>query len=75
MAVKLGDTVLSRGCVTDGDGASEHAALVTKVYSATEIDCVIFVVGDSGSVNTVGERHLLAEIINPTGKRFVEKGA
>lgn len=75
MAVKLGDVVLSRGCVFDSEGASEHAALVTKVYSATDIDCVVFVVGENGSVNTVGERHLRDEATNPTGKRFIEKGA
>jgi hypothetical protein len=76
MAVKLGDVVLSRGCVSDSDGADEHPALVTKVYSNTEVDCVIFVLGSSGVVNTVGERHLKIESIdNPTGKRFIEKGA
>lgn len=73
MAVKLGDIVLSRDCVSDSEGATEHAALVTKVHSPNDIDCVIFVVGESGSVNTVGAKHLREQSIDPTGKRFVEK--
>lgn len=72
MAVKCGDIVLSRGCVTDAEGVDEHAALVTKVHSQTEVSCVIFVVAETVSI--VGERHLRHETINPTGKRFVEKG-
>lgn len=73
MAVKLGDVVLSRDCAADFAGATEHAAFVTKVHSPTDIDCVVFVVGEAGGVNAVGERHLREQTINPIGKRFVEK--
>lgn len=73
MAVKLGDVVLTRGCVSDTEGVDEHAALVTKVHSPTEVSCAIFVVA-AGSVNVIGELHLKHQTINPTGKRFVEKG-
>lgn len=73
MAVKVGDVILVRDCVSDFWGATEQAAIVTKVYSATQVDCVIFVVGDSGNVNIVGQQKLLAESITPTGKRFIEK--
>lgn len=75
MALKCGDVVLTRGCVSDSEGVDEHAAMVTKVHSDTDVDCVIFVVGSSGSVNLVGERRLRRQDVAPTGKRFVEKGA
>lgn len=75
MAIKTGDVVITKDCVSNGEGVSEHPALVTKVHSLTEINCVIFVMGDGGGVDLIGERHLRDEGTSPTGKRFIEKGA
>lgn len=73
MAVKVGDTVVTRGCVMDSDGSDEHAALVVKVHAQNDIDCVIFVLGADGGVNMFGEKRLRSALSNPTGKRFLER--
>lgn len=73
MTVKLGDIVITKDCVTDSEGLNEHPALVTKIYSSTKIDCVIFMINGANAIETIGEKGLLLESASPSGKRFVEK--
>lgn len=71
--MEIGDIVIAAGCVSNGDGIDEHPAIVTRVWSGTEINCLVLV--DSPSFNPAVEQHLLHESVQPTGKRFKLKGA
>lgn len=70
--MELGDVVIVMDCATNGDGQSEHPAIVTKVLSETEVNCVIFI--DAPVPSTMTERGLRHESVQPTGKRFRLKG-
>lgn len=70
--MEIGDIVIVEGCVTNDRGASEHAAIVTRVLSRTEINCVVLI--DSPIFNPHVERGLLHQSVQPTGKRFRLKG-
>jgi hypothetical protein len=68
----LGDIVIAVDCTTNGSGQNEHPAIVTKVISATEVNCVLFVDGTSGDqVPEMGLKHFS---VQPTGKRYRLKG-
>jgi len=70
--MELGDIVLVVDCFTNGRGDNEHAAIVTRVWSATEIDCVVFLA--SAVPNFAVEERLHHESVQARGKRFRLKG-
>lgn len=70
--MEIGDIVIAIDCATNGDGQAEHPALVTKVISGTEINCVLYI--DSPMPNPLVERSLKHESVQATGKRFRLKG-
>lgn len=71
--MQIGEIVITLGCACNAEGCEEHPAVVTRVWSATEINCVVLV--DSPTFTTMVEQHLRHESVQLTGKRFKLRGA
>lgn len=69
--MEIGDVVIAVDCATSSDGQAEHPALVTKVMSPTQINCVVFVDGAPDQLQQRGLKHFS---VQPTGNRFRLKG-
>lgn len=65
--MKIGDVIIAVDCVGNAEGTNEHPAIVTRVWSPTEINCTIFPDGVSDQVCECSLHH---ESVNATGKRF-----
>lgn len=70
--MEVGDSVVAIDVVRNERGESEHAALVTRVISGTEINCIVFI--DSPMFNPHVEQGVQHQSVQPTGKRFRLKG-
>ncbi len=72
--MEIGDPVVVIDAVENGERVNEHAGLVTRVWSETEINCVAFI--DSPMVNMMMFEHLHRHDATRriTGPRFRLKG-
>lgn len=66
--MNVGQIIMTEDCVKNADGVSTHPAIVTKVWSLTEVNCMIIIDGPVAAPMMAIK--LQRDSVAPTGRRF-----